>query len=95
MSWPRVRKNQATSSNICVSLGFGFWKNAKVVLPFVWLTNRRDGMTFKTILTAAALTMATAAGAFAMCADKEHAMSCGEGMTYDADSRTCVPQTTS
>jgi hypothetical protein len=52
-------------------------------------------MTFKTILTAAALTVATAAGAFAMCADKQHAMSCGEGMTYDADSHSCVPQTTS
>lgn len=52
-------------------------------------------MTFKTILTAAALIVASSAGAFAMCADKEHAMSCGEGMTYDADSRSCVPQTTS
>jgi hypothetical protein len=47
-------------------------------------TNRRDGMTFKTILTAAALTLASAAGAYAMCADKQHAMSCGAGMTYDA-----------
>lgn len=52
-------------------------------------------MTFKTILTATALTMASAAGAFAMCADKEHAMSCADGMTYDADSQSCVPQTTS
>ena len=52
-------------------------------------------MTFRTILTAAALTLATSAGAYAMCADKEHAMSCAEGMTYDADSQSCVPQTTS
>ena len=52
-------------------------------------------MTIKTILTAAALTVASTAGAFAMCAGKEHAMSCGDGMTYDADSHSCVPQTTS
>ncbi|WP_154154166.1 hypothetical protein [Roseovarius bejariae] len=52
-------------------------------------------MTIKTIFTAAALMLATSAGAFAMCADKEHAMSCADGMIYDTDSRSCIPQTTS
>jgi len=53
-------------------------------------------MKTKILLTSAALAMATAVSAHAGCAaHKEQVMSCAEGAVWDAESRTCVPQTTS
>ncbi len=50
----------------------------------------------KIILTTAALTLASALSAQAACNwHEQQAMSCAEGSTWDAESKTCVPQTTS
>ncbi|MEQ8876958.1 MAG: hypothetical protein RIC49_11180 [Phycisphaerales bacterium] len=51
-------------------------------------------MKMKTILTAAALTLASAVSAYAGCAYHEkQAMNCAEGSTYDSESKSCVPTT--
>lgn len=53
-------------------------------------------MKVQTFLTAAALTLASALSAQAACSGhSDQAMSCAEGMIWDTDSRSCVPQTTS
>ncbi|MEQ9259068.1 MAG: chitin-binding domain-containing protein [Roseovarius sp.] len=53
-------------------------------------------MNVKTIFVAAALTAASTVSAYAGCAyHKQQAMSCAEGMTYDSESQSCVPVTTS
>lgn len=52
-------------------------------------------MTLKTILTAAALTVTSAMATHACPAHEQQAMSCADGTTWDAGSKTCVPQTTS
>ncbi|HKL44769.1 MAG TPA: carbohydrate-binding module family 14 protein [Roseovarius sp.] len=52
-------------------------------------------MTFKTLLTAAAFTVTSAMASFACPAHDQHVMSCAEGTAWDADAKTCVPQTTS
>lgn len=44
----------------------------------------------KTLLASAALALATASAGLAACSGhSEAAMSCADGMVYDADSRTC------
>ncbi|SLN30372.1 hypothetical protein ROJ8625_01365 [Roseivivax jejudonensis] len=51
-------------------------------------------MTIKTLLAAAALTAASALSASASCSwGQQQAMSCGEGMTYDRESGSCVTVT--
>ncbi|MCR9114286.1 MAG: adenylosuccinate lyase [Rhodobacteraceae bacterium] len=53
-------------------------------------------MKTKVILTSAALTLASALSAYAGCGKhSEQAMSCAEGTSWDAETLTCVPQTTS
>lgn len=55
-------------------------------------------MTVKTLLAALVLSAAPAF-AFAMCSGSTHAseqgMTCSDGATWDAESQTCVPTTTS
>lgn len=46
----------------------------------------------KTILTAAILALAPL-GAAAACWDRDIAMTCADGTTYDAETRSCVPVT--
>ncbi|MEN8685157.1 chitin-binding domain-containing protein [Marivita sp.] len=47
-------------------------------------------MTIKTLLTTAALTIATATSGFAACFDHEEvSMTCANGSVYDADTNTC------
>lgn len=47
-------------------------------------------MTIKTLLTTAALTLATATETFAACGGHEQAsMTCAAGTVYDADTNTC------
>ena len=51
-------------------------------------------MKVKTILTAAALTVASAVSAYASCTyHQQQAMNCAEGSTYDSESKSCVPTT--
>ena len=51
-------------------------------------------MQVKTILTAAALTLASAVSAYAGCTyHEQQAMSCADGTTYDSESKSCVPTT--
>lgn len=51
-------------------------------------------MKVKTILTAAALTVASAISAYASCPyHEQQAMSCADGTTYDSESKSCVPTT--
>lgn len=53
-------------------------------------------MKFRILLTSAALTIATAVSAQASCAaHQEQVMSCAEGSAWDAETKTCVPQTSS
>ena len=48
----------------------------------------------KTILMSAAIAVASATSAFAGCAFHEkQAMSCGDGTSYDSETKTCVPTT--
>lgn len=55
---------------------------------------KRYTMQVKTILTAAALTLASAVSAYAGCTyHEQQAMSCAEGTTYDSESKSCVPTT--
>ncbi len=51
-------------------------------------------MKLGTALSALALVILPSLG-FAMCAPDQHAMSCAEGMVYDAATSTCVTETTS
>ncbi|MBZ0123262.1 MAG: hypothetical protein K8F31_05190 [Roseovarius sp.] len=53
-------------------------------------------MNVRIVLISAAITAASAVSAYAGCAfhDKQ-AMSCAEGSTYDPESNTCVPLTSS
>lgn len=53
-------------------------------------------MNMKIVLISVAITAASAVSAYAGCAfhDKQ-AMSCAEGSTYDPESNSCVPQTSS
>ena len=47
-------------------------------------------MTIKTLLTTAALTLASATAGFAACSGHDQAsMTCAEGTVYDADTNTC------
>ncbi|WP_439523491.1 chitin-binding domain-containing protein [Marivita sp.] len=48
-------------------------------------------MTIKTLLTTAALTLATATSSFASCqwGHEEAKMTCATGTVYDADSNSC------
>jgi hypothetical protein len=52
-------------------------------------------MTAKHVLTAAAITLASAVSAQAGCGfhEKQQAMSCGEGSVYDSETKSCVPTT--
>ncbi len=54
-------------------------------------------MKVKVVLTSVAITVASTVSAFAGCAfhQQEQAMSCAEGTTYDAETKTCIPVTTS
>lgn len=48
-------------------------------------------MTIKTLLTSAALALATATAGFASCSGhREAAMSCADGMVYSAETGTCI-----
>lgn len=48
-------------------------------------------MTFKTLAAAVALTIIPALAYAGGCSFERQAMSCAEGMTFDAASGTCVP----
>ncbi|WP_136440772.1 chitin-binding domain-containing protein [Pacificoceanicola onchidii] len=48
-------------------------------------------MTFKTLMTAAALTLASTVSTFAACSGYSHqAMTCAEGSVYDPETNTCT-----
>jgi len=52
-------------------------------------------MTLRSAALAAALILSSTVTAYAGCrAHSDPVMSCAEGATYDADTRTCVVQTT-
>ncbi|MHA6344190.1 carbohydrate-binding module family 14 protein [Roseivivax sp. CAU 1761] len=44
----------------------------------------------KTLIAAAALTIAWVSAAAAECSGQRHVMSCADGMVFDPDSRTCI-----
>ena len=51
-------------------------------------------MKTKVLVTSVALTLGTTFSAFAACSGhSQQAMTCASGMTWDADSRSCVPTT--
>jgi len=62
----------------------------------LWYSRFRKQETYvmKTILMSAAIAVASATSAFAGCAFHEkQAMSCGDGTSYDSETKTCVPTT--